>query len=431
MLLVGIVIVENGQRRIPVQFAKRVVGRRMYGGQSTYIPLKVNQAGIVPIIFASSMLYLPLLITQVLPSDPGSWGVGVQRWVNDNLVQPDSFFYIVVYGFLIVGFAYFYTAIAFDPHQQADTIRKQGGFIPGIRPGPQTERYLAKILARITLPGALFIAAIALLPSLLLAFAERAGVRVRRHVDPHRRGRGPRDDEADRQPADDAELRRLPAVTRGVRMVMLGRQGAGKGTQCVRMSRHYVVPHISTGDMLRAAVREGTPLGRKAGEIMAVGGLVPDDLMIDIVDDRLDRDDTTSRGYVLDGFPRTVGQAEALAEITASRPLDVVIDLDVAREVVLQRLASRRVCDDCQANYSLDAPPKYGWVCDDCGGDVVQRDDDTPAAIEMRLAEYEANTAPLIEWYGERGLLEVIDGWARTDEVTQRLFSVIDMRRSS
>jgi adenylate kinase len=220
-------------------------------------------------------------------------------------------------------------------------------------------------------------------------------------------------------------------VTRGVRMVMLGRQGAGKGTQCVRMSRHYVVPHISTGDMLRAAVREGTPLGRKAGEIMAVGGLVPDDLMIDIVDDRLDRDDTTSRGYVLDGFPRTVGQAEALAEITASRPLDVVIDLDVAREVVLQRLAGRRVCDDCQANYSVDAPPKYGWVCDNCGGDVVQRDDDTPAAIEMRLAEYETNTAPLIEWYGERGLLEVIDGWARTDEVTQRLFSVIDKRRSS
>jgi adenylate kinase len=220
-------------------------------------------------------------------------------------------------------------------------------------------------------------------------------------------------------------------VTRGVRMVMLGRQGAGKGTQCVRLSRHYVVPHISTGDMLRAAVREGTPLGRKAGEIMAVGGLVPDDLMIDIVDDRLDRDDTTSRGYVLDGFPRTVGQAEALAEITASRPLDVVIDLDVAREVVLQRLASRRVCDDCQANYSLDAPPKYGWVCDNCGGDVVQRDDDTPAAIDMRLAEYETNTAPLIEWYGERGLLEGIDGWARTEEVTQRLFSVIDKRRSS
>jgi preprotein translocase subunit SecY len=172
LVLVAIVFVENGQRRIPVQFAKRVVGRRMYGGQSTYIPLKVNQSGVVPIIFASSVLYLPLLVTQVLPSGEGSWGVRAQDWVNDNLVQPDSIFYIAIYGLLIIGFAYFYTAIAFDPHKQADTIRKQGGFIPGIRPGPQTERYLAKLLARITLPGALFIAAIALLPSLLLAFAD-------------------------------------------------------------------------------------------------------------------------------------------------------------------------------------------------------------------------------------------------------------------
>ncbi|MGH9191235.1 MAG: preprotein translocase subunit SecY, partial [Acidimicrobiales bacterium] len=171
-VLVGIVFIENGQRRIPVQFAKRVVGRRMYGGQSTYIPLKVNQSGVVPIIFASSVLYLPALATQALPSSPGSWGVSVQRWVDENLAQPNSLAYMVVYGLLIIGFAYFYTAIAFDPHKQADTIRKQGGFIPGIRPGPQTERYLAKILARITLPGALFIAAIALLPSLLLAFAD-------------------------------------------------------------------------------------------------------------------------------------------------------------------------------------------------------------------------------------------------------------------
>jgi preprotein translocase subunit SecY len=171
-VLVGIVFVENGQRRIPVQFAKRVVGRRMYGGQSTYIPLKVNQSGIVPIIFASSVLYLPALATQVLPSSEGSWGVRVQRWVDQNLAQPNSVAYMVVYGLLIIGFAYFYTAIAFDPHKQADTIRKQGGFIPGIRPGPQTERYLARILNRITLPGAVFIAAIALLPSLLLATAD-------------------------------------------------------------------------------------------------------------------------------------------------------------------------------------------------------------------------------------------------------------------
>jgi adenylate kinase len=220
-------------------------------------------------------------------------------------------------------------------------------------------------------------------------------------------------------------------VTRGVRMVMLGRQGAGKGTQCVRLSRHYVVPHISTGDMLRAAVREGTDLGRKAGELMAAGNLVPDDLMIGIVEDRLDRDDTTSRGYILDGFPRTVGQADALAQITSPRPLDVVVDLDVPTDVVLERLASRRVCDDCASNYSVDKPPRYGWVCDNCGGDVVQRDDDTPAAIAKRLAEYEANTAPLIEWYHERGMLEVIDGHASADEVTDRLLTAIDQRRGS
>jgi len=219
-------------------------------------------------------------------------------------------------------------------------------------------------------------------------------------------------------------------VTRGVRMVMLGRQGAGKGTQCVRLSRHYVVPHISTGDMLRAAVREGTDLGLKAAELMAAGELVPDDVMIGIVEERLDSDDTTQRGYILDGFPRTVDQADALAKITSSRPLDAVIDLDVAKETVLERLAGRRVCGDCAANYSVDKPPRYGWVCDNCGGDVVQREDDTPAAIEQRLADYESKTAPLIAWYDERGLLEVVDGYGATDEVTERLLTAIDQRRS-
>jgi preprotein translocase subunit SecY len=170
VILVSIVFIEQGQRRIPVQFAKRVVGRRMYGGQSTYIPLKVNQSGVIPIIFASSVLYLPLLLSNVLPSD--GWGASVQRFVNDHVVSQDSPLYITLYGMLIIGFAYFYTAITFDPAKQADTIRKQGGFIPGIRPGPQTERYLGKILNRITLPGALFIAVIALLPSILLAAAD-------------------------------------------------------------------------------------------------------------------------------------------------------------------------------------------------------------------------------------------------------------------
>jgi preprotein translocase subunit SecY len=168
VLLVAIVFVEQGQRRIPVTFAKRVVGRRMYGGQSTYIPMKVNTGGVIPIIFASSVLYFPVLLSNVLPSH--GLGQTTQRWISNHLVQPDNLWYILLYGLLIIGFAYFYAAITFDPHQQAEIIRKQGGYIPGIRPGAPTERHLQGILNRITLPGALFLAFIALLPSLFLAF---------------------------------------------------------------------------------------------------------------------------------------------------------------------------------------------------------------------------------------------------------------------
>jgi preprotein translocase subunit SecY len=162
-MIVGIIFVEQGQRRIPVQFAKRVVGRRMYGGQSTYIPLKVNQSGVIPIIFASSVLYFPALITGILPWE------GIKTWVTDNIVSQRSLVHIFGYGLLIIFFAYFYTAIAFNPTQQADIIRKQGGFIPGIRPGPPTERYLSQVLNRITLPGSLFLATIALVPLIVFA----------------------------------------------------------------------------------------------------------------------------------------------------------------------------------------------------------------------------------------------------------------------
>ena len=163
VILVAIVFIEQGQRRIPVQFAKRVVGRRMYGGQSTYIPLKVNQAGVIPIIFASSVLLLPALLANVFNWD---W---MQNFVDTYILDSTNWLHIVIYGLMIVGFAYFYNAIAFDPVKQADQLRKQGGFIPGIRPGPQTERYLARVLNRITLPGALFIAVVAILPSIVLA----------------------------------------------------------------------------------------------------------------------------------------------------------------------------------------------------------------------------------------------------------------------
>jgi len=173
VLMVGIVFVEQGVRRIPVQFAKRQVGRKMFGGQSTYIPLKVNGAGVISIIFASSVLYLPVILAQILPvgdataENPNIWW-DIQQFVDQHLTRSTSPAYLALYGVLIILFAYFYTAIQFDPHKQADQIRKQGGFIPGIRPGYQTERYLAKILSRITLPGALFVAFIALVPAFVL-----------------------------------------------------------------------------------------------------------------------------------------------------------------------------------------------------------------------------------------------------------------------
>jgi adenylate kinase len=214
----------------------------------------------------------------------------------------------------------------------------------------------------------------------------------------------------------------------GARLVILGRQGAGKGTQCVRLARHYFVPHISTGEILRHAVKEDTPLGREAKAVMDAGKLVPDPVILGIVAERLSRDDTTSRGYILDGVPRTVGQAEALAEFTAAAPLDLVVNLEVPERIVLERLVNRRVCVDCGTNYSLHGPPEDNWTCEVCGGQVVQRADDTEEAIRERLANYDRETAPLTAWYEARDLLVTVDGLGTADEVTERLIRAIDGR---
>ena len=167
LILAAVVRVELGQRRIPVQFAKRVVGRRQFGGQSTYIPLKVNQSGVIPIIFASSVLLLPVLVSNMLGSAEG-WRGSIARFVDRYLINSQNMLYITILFGMIIAFAYFYNSIAFDPIRQADQLRKQGGFVPGIRPGPQTEAFLAKTVNRITLPGALFVAFIAILPYLVL-----------------------------------------------------------------------------------------------------------------------------------------------------------------------------------------------------------------------------------------------------------------------
>ncbi|MFB3049749.1 MAG: preprotein translocase subunit SecY [Acidimicrobiia bacterium] len=171
LLTVGILFIEQGQRRIPVQFSKRVRGRKVMGGNTTYIPMKVNMAGVIPVIFATSIMYFPALLASVLP--PTGWGNSVRNWINDNLLSTTgggfspSLWYIALLALLVVFFTYFYTAIQFDPAKQADMIQRQGGYIPGIRPGRATEEYLAYILSRITFPGALYLAIVTVLPSIM------------------------------------------------------------------------------------------------------------------------------------------------------------------------------------------------------------------------------------------------------------------------
>ena len=215
----------------------------------------------------------------------------------------------------------------------------------------------------------------------------------------------------------------------GVRLVVLGKQGAGKGTQCVRLSHHYVVPHVSTGDMLRSEVKLRSSVGQRAALLMDQGDLIPDDLVMEMVGARLSERDTTGRGFVLDGCPRTTNQAEELEKLVDPFGLDLVIDLQVPTSLVMKRLASRRVCVDCGANYSTAAPPLVNWTCDVCGGEVVQRQDDTEEAIERRLNLYEEETAPLLDWYKQRELLVEISGTGSPDAVTRRVVGAIDEQR--
>ncbi len=208
-----------------------------------------------------------------------------------------------------------------------------------------------------------------------------------------------------------------------LKLVLFGRQGSGKGTQSAELSKQYGAPHISTGDMLREAVAEGTAFGSQAKQYMDAGALLPDEIMLGIIKERFAHSDVIENGFLLDGFPRTVGQAEGLLGITA---VDLAVNLEVPREVVLERLSSRRVCINCGAIYSTSEPPTDPWTCDVCGGEVVQRADDKPDAIAKRLEAYERDTIPAIDLFGERGLLETIDGLGRPDEVTARLIASID-----
>lgn len=212
-----------------------------------------------------------------------------------------------------------------------------------------------------------------------------------------------------------------------MKLILLGPPGAGKGTQAKMLMDRYGIPQISTGDILRAAVKSGTPMGLKAKSFMDAGGLVPDEVVVGIVRERLQQDDCGA-GFILDGFPRTVPQADALDEalMALGRPLDVVVSLVVDVEALVERLTGRRTCKDCGRGYHVSfAPTKVVGICDACGGELLQRDDDREQTIRRRLDVYSEQTSPLIDYYRKSGLLSEVDGMLSMDAVQGSILSLL------
>jgi len=213
-----------------------------------------------------------------------------------------------------------------------------------------------------------------------------------------------------------------------MRLILLGPPGAGKGTQATRLVEKHGIPQISTGDILRGAVRQGTQMGKMAKSYMDSGKLVPDSVVIGIIEERLQEKDC-AKGYILDGFPRTVAQADALKDVVAKmgQGVDHVISVEVPNEELVQRLAGRRTCKVCGAMYHVRfSPPKAAGKCDKCGGELFQRDDDQEATIRSRLKVYDEQTAPLIAYYRKAGLLRPIDGMGGMEEILGRISAVLE-----
>ncbi len=213
-----------------------------------------------------------------------------------------------------------------------------------------------------------------------------------------------------------------------MKIIMLGAPGAGKGTQAKMIAEKFGIPHISTGDIFRANIKNGTELGRKAKEYMDQGQLVPDELTVEILLDRVAADDCKN-GYVLDGFPRTIPQADVLdKELTKlGDKVDFAINVDVPDENIVRRMSGRRACLKCGATYHIEhIPPKQEGICDTCGSELVQRDDDKPETVQNRLKVYHEQTQPLIEYYEGKNILKTVDGTKDMQEVFDSIVSILN-----
>lgn len=436
VILIVVDYVELAQRRIPVQYTRRMVGRKMYGGSSTYLPLKINMSGVIPPIFASSILAIPTLVAQFGKSDQ-SW----VKWINSNLANTTSWVYILLYSLMIVAFCFFYTSITFDPDETADNMKEYGGFIPGIRAGSATSRYLQYVMNRLNTVGSIYLLFVALIPTVLIMALKLnsklpfggttiliiAGVGLDtlrqakaqteqfqyngfllENVD-HKEGKDTKSEVKNHSNSEHTSSK--PAAdekgtgrSKGLRLVIMGPQGVGKGTQAELLSKHYGIPHISTGDIFRENLKNDTELGREAKRYTDKGELVPDELTDRIVADRLAQADAKD-GWILDGYPRNAEQVGALDGLLErdGETLSGVVALDADREVLMDRMSRRAQSEG--------------------------RDDDTPEAIEVRLKTYEEQTAPLLGTYRDRGELLSFDGTGDIDEISQGIIEKLDAAR--
>ena len=212
-----------------------------------------------------------------------------------------------------------------------------------------------------------------------------------------------------------------------MKLILLGAPGAGKGTQAEILCKKLGIPTISTGNILRAAIKDGTPTGLKAKSYIDAGALVPDEVIIGIVDERLAQDDCKN-GYILDGVPRTIAQAEALEK--AGITFDAVVSIEISEEEILRRMSGRRVCGACGASYNVDfVPPRVEGICDSCGGKLIQRKDDTPETVRERLKVYHTETEPLVDFYANRGLLRPVRSADTKEATTKAILDVLGIEK--